>query len=201
MACDQAKGGNRVPNNPNLENAMPALLGQACRDVEESRQAIAESRLLRRRAWEGLAGAELDRMLESPDTTARYLEHSDPKLRRVALSILTSHWQPTASAARECERLELQDPDPEVRKTARSCLISSYSKLHDPRLAQVFARIVKDESESPDSRISAYESLFQLLGLPPDRWPGMRMRLGELSFPEDVDWDMVENCLHSLETR
>lgn len=197
MVSENLLRSHSMATDLNPENNMTALLEQARRDLQECELLVAESKSLQPQVWQGLAGSELDHILESPEAAARYLKHPEPRLRQAALSVLTKHWQPTPSVMQECERLELQDADPEVRKTARSSLISCYSKLHDPRLAQVFARIVMDESDSLNSRISAYEALFQVRGMPPDTWPGMRMRMGELKFPEDVDWSLVETCMHS----
>lgn len=184
-----------MTNDRNPSAHIEPVMKRAFRDLEELRAQIAESRSLRREAWGALAGSELGHMFESPDVAARYLQHPDPRLRQAALGILTSHWPPSSLITQECERLEIEDPDPEVRKTARACLITCYSKLQDARLVRVFARTVKDESSSLDLRISAYEALFMIRDMPPSTWPGMRMRSGELRFPEDVDWSFVENCL------
>jgi hypothetical protein len=54
---------------------------------------------LRMSNWERLAAAELPAMLRSCSDAIQQLKHQSPKVRQVAIQVLTSHWKAGSSCS------------------------------------------------------------------------------------------------------
>jgi hypothetical protein len=84
------------------------------------------------RFWEAWVDSERKEMLGSPEKTAFFLSHQDPKVRIAALSLINSYWVSRELFADECLRLAFHDPDPCVRGGAFHALFRLYKYLNDP---------------------------------------------------------------------
>ena len=102
---------------------------------EQQRQRIVAGERVLAEAWRSLAGADLDRMLESQERAREYLSHPNPKLRNVALSVLTRYFGLWDETEAECVRLASSDPDLKIQLLAKLALITCYRKKKDPREA------------------------------------------------------------------
>lgn len=170
------------PNDvPPANNTLADFLNEV--DQRHKERMIA-GKSLRILAWRGLAGGDLDRMLESAERAAEYLSHSNPRLREVAMSVLTHHFAVCEQMQVRFESLSDNDPDSQVRLAARLALIACYRKKNDPRAKRSLAEIVRDESQSDEVRLSCYVLLMSLVDAPLERWPAR--------FPDDVDWTSVD---------
>src|SRR5206468_2304275 len=121
--------------------------------------------------WKRLATPFLDAMLRSREQAQACLEHSDSKVRFVALDVLSHHWEPNRDLAQVCEKMVFSDPDPEIRAVAATTLGACYARTADSRVAKLLANIVSDGSQPSPVRVSAYHSLFAVQGLILE-WPG-----------------------------
>ena len=158
---------------------------------EQQRQRIVAGERVLAEAWRSLAGADLDRMLESQERAREYLSHPNPKLRNVALSVLTRYFGLWDETEAECVRLASSDPDLKIQLLAKLALITCYRKKKDPRAKRLLAEIVRDASQSDDVRLSCYSLLMGLLGKPTG--------IGPARFPDDIDWMVVEQAERAKE--
>ena len=138
--------------------------------------------------WHQLAGAHLAEMLADRSAAERYMNHTDPRLRRAALSVLFFYWKATDSLRLASERLMTEDPDPAVRLDALATLCACYANSDDDRIGRVLAEITRDESAAVEFRRLAYEGLFAVRGIPVQSWP----RVHAADFPNQVDWAFVD---------
>jgi hypothetical protein len=172
-------------------------ISQLRADFEECRRMIEEGSAKQRRAWTSLAGVLAEDMLRDRQTTERCLQHEDPHVRLVALSILSSHWRPNSQdpILGTYEVIAFSDPDPQVRSIVMTCLGDCARHSNDTRIGGLLATVVCDEGQQIDVRISAYQALFSLRGVLWE-WPGLMADPPEdFSFPDDVDWLFVHTFL------
>ncbi len=91
-----------------------------------------------------------------------------------------------------CNRLErlreilFDDPDEYVRGTAAAAIGSLNRGTKNPDLLTLFQRLAKDKSEHEHVRISAYDAIFNVLGVPFLEQPR------DVDSPADFDWALVE---------
>jgi hypothetical protein len=177
-----------------LNFAVGGVTGRAADELrgalERAKRALDDAAIQVPRA---LAGAALPRLLESREAAEGFLHDEDPNLRRAAIFVLSNQFgPPSADLLTTCERLLSEDPAVAVRATALDRLAASHRGTDDPRLGQLFARIVRDERQPTDLRVQAYLGLRCLRGIPMFGWfrPGSRP-----NFPEMVDWDFVKGFI------
>jgi hypothetical protein len=141
------------------------------------------------RFWRAAAGDELGKMLVTPEQTEAYFQNPSFKLRLVAISILRVVWKPNARLAAICEKMAFEDPHEQVRGVALNTLVSCYKGTDDPRIGNLLAQIVDDETKSLSFRGCAYDGLFKL------RFGFVSVRNAPLPyrFPEHIDWEFVRS--------
>ncbi len=138
-----------------------------------------------------LAGAARDRMLQSREATEECLDDPDPRLRRAALHLLSSHWKPACKTADRCETILRNDRDPQVRAAALGYLVRFFAKTEDLRIARILARLVRDETEPTPLRELAYHGLYEIMNVPVADWPIIKGS----KFPIDADWAFVDSVV------
>ena len=138
-----------------------------------------------------LVGKELDKMMLSREETERYLTHSSPDLRYVALRLLAVHWK-SGKVASEAAQQILFDKTlaSRLRVTAMQVLGTVYRNTNDRRIGELFGQIVLDDAEDPALRRQAYFGLHFLRGTPLLTRPDRRF-----TFPDDADWGFVRSFL------
>lgn len=163
-----------------------------------SRAALADCLPTERSFWERLAGPLAERMLQTQDVAVQSLGHPDPKVRMVALRVVSFYWgvKPGDESVRVCEQMALGERDSEVRSAALTALGVCYERTDDVRIGRLLATIVNDDREAPISRLGAYQALFAVRGLTQPLWPGALAQPPTLPrVPEDIDWSFVESFL------
>ena len=78
--------------------------------------------------------------------------------------------------------------DDSERATAIGKLSLEFLKTNDRVIGGIIADFVRDESVSSDLRLIAYLCLLDVSLRTYDQYPDMKI----FRFPEDVDWDFVE---------
>jgi hypothetical protein len=92
-------------------------LSSAKAKLQECMTMVAEFRRAQIESWRQLVGPLVDKMLGSPQATLAHLQHSDPKVRFVALSAMVDYWKARSPDpfAEVCEVIALNDADPQIR--------------------------------------------------------------------------------------
>jgi hypothetical protein len=145
---------------------------------------------------EMLVGSGLQALLSSRKATEECLDNSDSKMRYAAIMLMTHHWGPTEQFKNKCEEMAIRDTDSTVRSAALGCLGFCFATTDNQRVEQLLATIVCDESESYETRRSAYIALFIVNRLGSEHIPPGEL-LANLRIPTDVDWKFVQSRLHS----
>ncbi len=148
-----------------------------------------------RRISHKLAGPHLAAMLESRVSAQSYMTHADPQLRCAAIVVLSMHWGNTAELAQTCEELLFYDPSLKVRLQALVAIEGFYGGTDDPRIGDMVARIVFEESHPSELRHAAYRALFAIRGMPTASL--LRALSASFRFPEDVDRAFVDSFLQN----
>ena len=154
-------------------------------DLRESSQTREQ---LQFQTWRGLAGAQFDRMFASPENAVQFLSDADPKLRLAALSLLSRHYGLGTQLRDQWDLMAHEDSHPDVRLSAKLCLVRYYRENGDPRGKQLLAETVKDSTISNEVRLSLY--IF-LLGFDDVGNPAFNQGL-----PDRIDWDVVDKVLN-----
>lgn len=147
-------------------------------------------RTTRGKIWGFEAGPFVKELLRSREAAESHLTHSNPRARLGAVLILRYYWGPPIGFAELCQRLTLEDTDSKVRCAALIHLGALHYDTRDPRMGQLFAGIVQDESQPHEFRYVGYVSLYALDGC---RGPEPDPRTFRI--PEDVDRGLVERYL------
>ena len=138
-----------------------------------------------------ICGDKLDEFLASRESAERYLHDPSWILRWTAISVLERFWGCNKELAAACERLALEDPHEQVRRSALSTLVCCYTRTNDRRIGALLAKIVRDADRSLEIRQTAYHGLFRVKGVnPPERPIPGRYRI-----PKDIDWAFVDSFL------
>jgi hypothetical protein len=159
--------------------------------LEQMKQNLIPLGVKLQQQFKELAGPILHEMLESRTKTERYLDDPNPKNRCIAVCLINQHWGSDEQFAIKCEKIIREDPDPEVRGCAVSCLGVYYRGSNHVRIGRILAELVLEESESTMVRETAYRALFELRGLPAVSQPS----LSRFRFPDDVDWVFTKTFL------
>ena len=143
-----------------------------------------------------LAGPELERMQLNPERAEQLLDHSDPKLRRAAISILSD----TSDVRRLLPKflsLLARDQEPGVQMTLIRAIVACCSKSGNPAVSKVIAQIVASDALPIQVRDVAYQALFQINDAPVYSWPEVKRSLGDFQFPDDIDWRFVDTFINA----
>lgn len=171
-------------NDDEVQTEIKRAIGKCDSLLDECRRKLEES-------WKADAGDNLARMLSSVEDAKTFLRHSDPTLRRVALSVLAYHWKHEASAFSESEAIAAdKGAPPDLRADAINVIALFRQSTNDRRIGGYLASIAMDAEDHPDVRLFAYVALYSIRGVPPVEQP-----LSPPRFPEDVDWDFVSSFL------
>ena len=175
----------------NYEKELPPPdLDDLVRQIDaDLRESAARREQLNFRTWRGLAGAHFDRMFADPENAKQYLSDDDPKLRMAAMSLLSRHFGLGKQLQDQWERMASGDVDPEVRQSAKLCLVRCYREQKNPRAKRLLAEMVKDSFTPGEMRLSLY---IALLGMEDLSWQEQREGL-----PTEIDWDVVDRVLAS----
>jgi hypothetical protein len=141
-----------------------------------------------------LAGEALDRMRTSRDDAEAFLRSENPSYRCAAMRLLQREWLVTCETARQCEFIMLNDQDVGARIAAIGVFVRHSLESVSGRAEGVLAKIVLDASNPLLVRDVAYQALFQVRHEHVESWPEVRRALSRFSFPDDVDWKMVQSC-------
>lgn len=90
-----------------------------------------------------------------------FLEHEDPELRYIAVSVLTLHWD-MARYRNEIERILVSDSEVHVRRMAVAGLGFVFRETRDPRATSLLLQKLRDAAEDGSVRRVAYEALLDV---------------------------------------
>jgi hypothetical protein len=189
---------------------------------EECRRMVADLKLESDRAGNALleklitgwtikiGDVRMRRLLASRAYAEEAVLDADPKLRGVALCVLTHYWEHRDWLINTCEQLALTDPDESVRDNAAYCLGVIVETAPDLRIARLLASIVRNELQPVKVRETAYEALFWLhFRLNANRsLDGIDRSLDEMgrhakererAFIDRLDWRLVDYFIQEKE--
>lgn len=135
-------------------------------------------------------GPTIDSWIQSSTAARHALLHSNPAARQGALFVLEHMHDRSLDVITDCMRIIQHDTDEAVRTAAISYLVNACRHTGQPDICRVLAQVVVSEHESADMRLFAYRAILTLL---PNGDP---KTLAEMSFPDSVDWRLVQRCLH-----
>jgi hypothetical protein len=95
----------------------------------------------------------------------------------------------------QCIALLTPKTDPEILIAVIGHLGRHDAPEYITRISKLLAALVLDESLIWFVRDMAYQSIYMLHRLPVDTWPEIRRAQSAAGFPQDVDWDLVHQCL------
>jgi hypothetical protein len=188
MGTDKPENGRATPNEHFADDSEEYIrdLEELHRDfleLEERVDHLLEPQLRK------IAGPHLERMLQSPEETIKYLANASPKLRQAAVQLAYQKWNITGMLASNYESMALSDPDFGVRNAAIGALGTCYRKTKDRRIGHLLATMVRNEDLSELMRITAFASLLRLHGNMEYTGTGP---LVPRSLSE-IDWDFVDH--------
>jgi hypothetical protein len=59
---------------------------------------------------------------------------------------------------------------------------------------RLLSHVVIDESNQQELRDIAYQAIFQIDDRPVADWPITNAAFGRFVFPDDIDWEFLEQC-------
>ena len=140
------------------------------------------------------AGPYFDELLRSREIAHAYLRHPDPRARLGALLIIRDYWKPSPDFAQVCEKLIIEDDDPNVRCAALSTLGANYYGFLEARIGRMFAEIVRDEGQPQPCRYVAYLGLLAMKDLEVRQLDAKTFQPSR-----DVNWEYVESFFRTGE--
>ncbi len=132
------------------------------------------------------------RLIEAHEEVAAYLRADDSEERRAALMVLGLDFGLAEYAGTALDFLE-HDPDPGCRLMGAAVLGALLADSKDATPLRALARLVRDEQEDAAIRAAAYSAMLALLDFNPRQQ--FDLATSRLSFPQDVDWELVERYL------
>jgi hypothetical protein len=169
--------------------------GEAERLAKLHDEVLTSFNITQERWWRELVGDRLTSMLGNSTEAMNLLLDTDPRIRSVAIQVLTYYWRPTTSLTQACEQFAINDPDPDVRTQAISSLGISYLRTNDYRIRQLLASIVADDKQPEAIRTVAYDSLLVVCGSSDPKFDACIKAQRPVRFPEDVNWSIVTESL------
>lgn len=131
---------------------------------------------------------------EAEPVVAKFLAHEDPELRRIAISVLSVHWN-LAKYARVLQQMSLDDPDEFIREISLDSMSFLLAGTRDPHAARFLIDVLRDTHQPDAMRQTAYEGLVEV-------WEGLLAANGiykkfhQAAFDEGwealVDWESVD---------
>jgi hypothetical protein len=159
--------GNAIPPDPeecmSPEEEEEFLRRVQALETENQEMQVIAQRLIDTSLRE-MAGDALDLMLRSEEDTIQFFTHPDPNLRQAAFSLANHHWGCTETIANHCEKLAVEDPESRVRTAAIGALGSCYRGTKSPRICQLLASMIHDQSQPERLRLRAYLALVGVHG-------------------------------------
>jgi hypothetical protein len=101
-------------------SSLDEMCQRAVRDIRAYRHALPHDK---EDTWKTWAGAQLNAMMNSRDTTAQYLADAHPSLRLAAVSLVAEYWRSDEYFVAPCLRLAFDDPVSVIRGAAIVCLM------------------------------------------------------------------------------
>jgi hypothetical protein len=144
-------------------------------------------------AWlSGLAGPELEPMLSDCKKAVTNLEHPNAEVRAAALYLLITQWGLTEQYREKVEELAFGEEHFSLRQIGINLIPECNDESCLSRFGKRLALLVLDENQVNEIRKDAYRVLIRLRGVT------LKDRLGivRISFPEDVNWDLVKDLLN-----
>ena len=135
-----------------------------------------------------------ENFIEARPEVEHFLTSDDPRLRYIALHVLTQHfglqeyWGTALTFLRH-------DPDEDCRRMAASSLASLKRNTKDTKTLEALARSVSNKSEDEDVRIRAYTAMREVLDF--DGREQMRIVGPEFDLERDADWQMIHSYIES----
>ena len=120
-------------------------------------------------------------------TVEQYLADSNPRLRYIALNVLTLHWGCLEHVA-TCKRLAAEDSDREVRRLAVTSLGSLLYGTKDSGSLAFLLNFLRD-NELDDIRESAYDAIMGILGR-----GSLKPSIRRLTWPDEFDTSVIEEA-------
>lgn len=121
-------------------------------------------------------------LADDPDEIVRY---------NALCSLVLKLGHRTADVHELCWRRLEEDPDGDVRRMALSCLSSIHFGDNDLTFFGRLEQILRSVDCPPDLLETAYQAMFEVVGLPPSEWPDPVARGTEPMKPDEIDWMKV----------
>ena len=144
--------------------------------------------------WKAMAGDSLADLLKNRESTEKALCDMDPNLRKVAISLLCSHWSRQPELRSQIEKMANEDADLGVRGVAIVHLGVICRGTNDKELGVKLANIVRNEHQPARLRSSAYSALINLRALPfLSPIATLFYENQNKEFPAGCDWEFVDS--------
>ena len=135
---------------------------------------------------------------EAEEEVARFLTHSDPDLRYIAVNVLALHWGKAAYRP-VFERMVFDDPDSNDRGIAARALGYLLRESRDKRATRLLIQKVRETDEDRYAIEAAYEALLDIWVPEKHRAEQSRRKYasGATNFgegpaaPPNIDWGLV----------
>lgn len=129
---------------------------------------------------------------EARPEVERFLKSDEPRLRHVALKVLTRYWHLEEHWQTAREVLE-HDISSECRFRAANNLADLRRNTQDRTTLEVLAKVVCNEEENQVVREVAYAAMKAILHYDPREQ--FRIASEDIDLEKEVDWDMVHSYL------
>lgn len=179
-------------------SSLEQAIYDAMRALQRSQDVRASFRQAQRDHWERHVGGHLAEMLDTREGAEGFLAHDNPKVRTIAIDILSSQWPADGRLAISCERLAFSDPDPAVREVA-IIVLGICDPVETARVGALLAAIIHNPQHATQFRVSAYLTLEQIYKRKRFRELLITNPLGVCRFPDNIDWDFVDRVLFGIE--
>lgn len=130
--------------------------------------------------------------LEARQDVERFLTHTDPQLRAIALEVLVNHWR-LADYWNAARAFLEQDPDKECRMKGASALEVLKRNTQDRLTLSVLAHVVRNPQEAQLVRETAYAAMRGIIHYDPREQ--FRLASKGITTAHEVDWNMVDSYL------
>jgi hypothetical protein len=140
-------------------------------------------------------GGALAASFRDPSVAIAHLDSPYPEFQIAALIALDRIRNKPDYLVKKCEAILEETSHPELCVCATRTLTTVYKGTKNPRISARLARLVKDVSVPTLVRDVAYQSLFQINDLPVNQWPEVRRTIGNFTFPDDVDWLLIDRFM------
>jgi tetratricopeptide (TPR) repeat protein len=171
------------------------IAGEFRAESEQRAQDLRSRRMVR---WEEVLGDALAPLLQSPNEALSQASQETGIVKRVAIEVLSYHWDMADDAAHIAMLSEVisSDSDDDAREASILSVGSIFRRKHHAEWLSTFAQLVTNVGESNRIRRAAYAAMCAITGNAVPYFPSRKQNgTGLLQFPDDVDWDFVASCL------